>query len=193
VVHDPSHGYDDAADAFIRMRSETGAALIRKWAAGLPKGASVLDVGAGHGWPVTAALLSCGLDVFAVEASPRMVRALEARLPKDRMACEDALVSPFFSRRFDGITAIGLVFLLEPEAQEKLLIRLAKALTPGGQLLFTAPWQSHRWTDVITGQPSVSLGADAYQRILRAGGLSGIARLEDEGGNCHFQATRPSA
>ena len=190
VPEDRSQGYDAVTEEFIGLRSAIGLAIVRKWAASLPRGGAVLDVGAGSGAPLTAALIEDGFDVCAVDASPTMVAAFRRRFPGVEVACEPAEGSRFFERRFDGVLAIGLVFLLPEESQRDLLRRMAGALKPGGSLLFSAPRQVCAWDDRLTGRPSSSLGAEAYCRILADSGLQLVEQHVDEGGNHYYEARK---
>ena len=188
MPEDRSQGYEAVAEDFMRLRSASGLATVRKWAASLPRGGAVLDVGAGSGAPLTAALIEEGFDVRAIDASPTMVAALRRRFPGVEVACEPAERSRFFGRRFDGVLAIGLVFLLPEESQGDLLRRMAGALNPGGSLLFSAPRQACAWDDLLTGRPSSSLGVEAYRRVLAGSGLQLIEEHVDEGGNHYYGA-----
>lgn len=191
MSEDASNGYEAAAEAFMRLRSATGLATVRKWAASLPRGGAVLDVGAGSGEPLAAALIEEGFDVFAVDAAPTMVAAFRRRFPGAAVACEPAERSAFFNRTFDGALAVGLVFLLPADGQRDLIRRMAAALNPGGRLLFSAPRQVCEWDDRLTGRPSSSLGAAAYRRIIAGCGLRFIGDHVDEGGNCYYEARKP--
>ena len=188
MTPDPSCGYDLFAPAFIAARSDTGLVLVRDWAASLPPGASVVDVGAGSGMPLTAALVEAGLDVRAVDAAATMVAAFRRNLPGVPIACEPAEDSAFFGRTFDAALMIGVVFLLPEDRQARLLRRVASVLRPGGHLLFSAPWQACTWRDALTNGACRSLGRDGYAGLLAEGGLSITAEREDEGGNHHFEA-----
>jgi SAM-dependent methyltransferase len=185
---DPSNGYEAAAADFMSARSGVGVAAVRAWARRLPPGGAILDVGAGHGAPLAAALTAEGYALHAVEASPTLAAAFARRLPHTPIACEDAEESSFFGRRFSGVMAIGLVFLLPAERQPRLLARLAAALEPGGRFLFSAPTQVCTWTDVLTGRASHALGAEAYARILANAGLQLESIDADEGGNRYYNA-----
>lgn len=190
MPEDMSNGWEAVAKEFMNLRSTTGLATIRKWAASLPRGGSVLDAGAGSGEPLTAALIEEGFDVSAVDASPTMVAAFQRRFPGVEVACEPAERSHFFNRAFDGALAIGLVFLLPEDGQRELIRRLAAALKPGGRLLFSAPRQACVWNDLLTGQPSLSLGADEYRRIAANSGLHLVCEHVDEGENHYYEARK---
>lgn len=139
---------------------------------------------------MTAALIDRGLAVSAIDAAPAMVTAFQQRFPGVEIACEAAERSPFFGRRFDGALAIGLVFLLPVESQYALIQRIAGALEPAGRLLLTAPRQPCAWDDVLTGRRSVSLGAEAYGRLLARSGLRLVGQHVDEGENHYYDAQK---
>ncbi|MEL6299680.1 MAG: class I SAM-dependent methyltransferase [Pseudomonadota bacterium] len=188
---DVSNGWDAVAPEFARVRSDVGLGVVRRWAASLPAGGTVLDVGAGTGEPLTAALAADGFSVFAVDASPAMVAAFRDRLPDVPIACEAAETSRFFDRTFDGVMAVGLVFLLAEEDQRILPRRMAAALNAGGRLLFSAPRETCAWDDLLTGRSSRSLGADIYRGLLEQSGLVRVTEHQDGGGNHYFAAVKP--
>lgn len=192
-MHDPSNGYEAAATEFMARRtgSGIGVATIREWARSLAPGGSILDLGCGHGAPVAAALVADGFDVYGVDASPTLAAAFRGRLPDAHVACEPVEESSFFGRTFDGVVAIGLLFLLPTGVQRDLLRRIAPALNPGGRLLFTAPAEACAWTDVLTGGESRSLGAAEYRAILEAAGLALVGEYRDEGDNHYYDARGP--
>jgi len=190
MPHDRSHGYDAVAEHYMAARSDVGRDVVAAWAQGLPEGGAVLDVGAGSGEPMVPVLQGAGLDVFALDASPALVAAFRDRFPEVPVACEPAEDSAMFDRQFDGVMAIGLVFLLSEASQRDLLRRMADALNPGGSLLFSAPHQACTWTDVLTGEPSISLGVQTYRSILADYGLTVIQTHTDNGGNHYFEAEK---
>jgi 2-polyprenyl-3-methyl-5-hydroxy-6-metoxy-1,4-benzoquinol methylase len=186
-----SAGYNAIAEEFIRCRNPTiGVAVLRAWARNLPPGAAVLDLGCGHGIPISQVLIEEGFELYGVDASPVLVKEFRQRFPDTPVACEAVEESAFFGRTFDGVVAWGLVFLLEPETQLSLMGRVASVLNAGGRFLFTAPEQVCTWTDVLTGRPSNSLGAEAYRSALADVGLSLVAEPEDEGGNHYYEARK---
>lgn len=185
---DRSNGWNAIAQRFMAERSSAGAATVRAWCRVLPEGASVLDLGCGSGVPISEALLGEGCDVFGVDASPILVAAFRRRFPQVQVACEPAEESRFFDRAYDGVVAVGLLFLLAPDVQRSLIHRVSAALKPGGRFLFTAPLQSATWKDTLTGRESVSLGDEAYRRAFDESGMEVGGGYVDEGGNHYYDA-----
>ena len=162
------------------------------WARSLPAGGAILDLGCGSGFPLATALAADGFAVWGIDGSPTLVAEFRRRLPGSPVACERVEASDFFGRRFDGVLAAGLVFLLPEPVQRSLLPRVARALVPGGRLLLGAPAERGTWTDVTTGRPSLSLGRAAYRRILESAGLVPAGEAVDAGGNHYYDAVRPA-
>ena len=192
---DPSNGYESVAAEFLAGRGRApstaiGARLVREWARRLPRGAAVIDVGCGSGLPITKVLVSEGLNVYAIDASPSLVEVFRHNLPKTPVACEAVENATFFDRMFDGVVAWGLIFLLPPEEQRRLIQRIADILVPGGRLLFTscAGTEPLVWNDAMTGLESRSLGAAEYRRLLSAVDISISSEYEDEGQNHYFDS-----
>jgi hypothetical protein len=73
---------------------------------------------------------------------------------------------------FDAVVAWGLIFLLSPEEQRRLLQRVGHILARGGRLLFTSCAEPLVWNDAMTGLESRSLGAEEYRRQLLAVGVA---------------------
>jgi 2-polyprenyl-3-methyl-5-hydroxy-6-metoxy-1,4-benzoquinol methylase len=189
---DTSNGWEAVAGQFIghRERSRIGVGVVRAWAEHLPKGASVLDLGCGSGVPISEVLIDKGFDVYGVDASPTLVAAFRNRFPAAHVTCEPAETSHMFGRTFDGVLAVGLMFLLPEDAQRSLILRMGAALNSGGRLLFSSPSQACTWADLMTGRESRSLGAEAYAAILSEAGLAGVGSYTDEGESYYYDAVK---
>ena len=187
---DPSNGYDAIADTYIKVRSQSGRAVIADWATSLPIDASVLDLGTGYGEPYMPVLLDAGLTVSAIDAAPSMVAAFQKRFPAVEIACEPVEESRFFGRSFDAVLAIGLIFLLPETAQQKLISKISNAVNPKGKFLFSAPIEIGTWDDVLTHRSSISLGQEAYCTLLGAAGFDLVESLYDDGGSHYYSAVK---
>lgn len=185
LTPDRSNGYEQTAQVFMvnRHRHRIGAATVRFWAAALPDGAAVLELGCGDGVPISEVLIEAGVRLHAVDASPTLLRVFQQRYPEVPSRCEGVEDSDFFGRSFDAVIAWGLMFLLPAATQRELIPKVADHLVRGGQFLFTAPTMAMEWKDVVTDKTSVSLGRDEYVALLRAAGLTLVQELEDEGEN----------
>lgn len=189
---DKSNGYESIADVYIAGRGSgkaiaIGESVVREWAeTELAPAATVLDLGCGPGYPITRIFVERGFKVYALDASPTMVRTFTRRFPNVPVQCIAAEESSFFNRTFDAVVSWGLFFLLEDEVQRRLFAKIAGALRSGGKFLFTATRESCTWNDAMTGRRSVSMGEDGYRRVLEDAGLTLIATRTDEGGNCHY-------
>lgn len=192
-AEDDANGYEAVAADYIAGRG-TGGTIgvkeVRDWTATVRPGGTVLDLGCGPGYPITQVFVDAGFTVYAVDASPSMVAAMRARLPKVHVVCEPVETSTFFGRTFDGVIAWGLLFLLRPAVQERLIRKVSRVLAPNGRFVFTAPREAAEWNDAMTGRPSVSLGADRYRRLLDDAGLVLTGETEDEGESRYYLATR---
>ena len=188
--HDRANGYELMARTFMLRRSDIGQDVVRTWARTMPPGAIVLDLGCGHGVPISQALVEEELVVYGIDASPAMIAGFRHRFPNAATECAGVEASCFFDRAFDGVVAWGLMFLLAPEIQGMVVRKVSQALVPGGKFLFTSPEQACAWPDALTGLKSVSLGAEEYCRILAAEGLTVIAQERDAGDNHYYLAAK---
>jgi 2-polyprenyl-3-methyl-5-hydroxy-6-metoxy-1,4-benzoquinol methylase len=188
---DKSNGWEQIAETFMRVRgSRIGPAKVREWSRTLPRGAAILDLGCGHGVPISQVLIEDGFAVYGVDASEKMIAAFGERFPGAQSECSAAEDSTFFGRTFDGVLAWGLLFLLPAETQTKIIHKAAAALTPGGKFLFTAPAEAVTWEDSLTGRESISLGREAYNQILGDAGMTLTDESLDEGKNHYYFAAK---
>jgi SAM-dependent methyltransferase len=191
---DKSNGYEGIASLFLKGRGKAingiGATSVRGWAKSIPPGSVLLDLGCGTGIPVSKLLIDEGMKVYGIDASPTMAKMFHQNFPDMPIACEAAEESSFFDRPFDGIISWGLMFLLAEESQIMLINKSAMALKTGGKFLFTATYRANTWNDVMTEQPSLSLGAEKYKELIAASGLSLMGEFKDEGENYYYNSIK---
>lgn len=188
MKNDPTNGYETAAQDYIanRRNSTIGVEPVRSWAHTLVPEASILDIGCGNGIPITEALAKDNYILYGIDSSPTLVASYRKHFPELNVACESVETSDFFNRKFDGVVACGLMFLLSESAQSDLIHRVSTILNREGQFLFTSPEQVCTWTDTLTGVESRSLGATKYKHILSSARLSLISNFTDEGENYYY-------
>jgi len=192
LQEDKSNGHEEAAEEFMHRRNSLiGAAVVRAWSGTLAHGAKVLDLGCGHGIPISQALINDGFAVYGVDASAKMIAAFRERFPHAHAECSSVEDSEFFNTTFDGVVAWGLMFLLSPGIQRLVIRKVARALKRGGKFIFTSPRVAVTWIDVLTGRESTSLGFQTYQEILLAEGLVLSGEQSDEGENHYYLVSKP--
>ena len=192
---DQSTGYEGVSEHFLASRGRTpsigiGVKEVRAWARTISPKCSVIDLGCGPGFPLTAVLVEEGLGVFGLDGAPTFVSAFRRNLPSIPILCEAVQDSRMFDRHFDAALAWGLIFLLNVEEQHRLIQRFSEILVPGGRLLFTSPAKPATWIDVMTDLESVSLGSQKYRELLDTAGLTVSGEYEDEGENHYFEALK---
>lgn len=184
---DLSNGYEKIASEFISVRNKSlGISLFREWSKSLDTPSKVLDIGCGDGIPVTQTVIESGHSVFAIDASKSMISAFIGNFPDVPVKCEAVEHSDFFNVEYDGVIAIGIIFLLKEPAQLAMIRKVGEILAPGGQFLFSAPIQIGKWNDILTGEESISLGVDQYTQALSSAGLQLLRTALDDGNNYYI-------
>ena len=183
-----AEGYDRVADAYAALESPADPwprlRRVREFAAGLPDGSRVLDLGCGNGLPATREL-SERHAVTAVDISPEQAARATVNAPRAEVICADVRDLRFGDASFDAILALYLVDNVPSSGYDALFRRLAAWLRPGGRLLLSAepsePEEEgtlHTWLGVpmlINGLP-----VDVLTASLRAAGLAVVDVEEEE-------------
>ena len=161
MPEDKSNGYEEVADRFMSARNPViGRATVSEWCRILPQHASVLDLGCGHGVPVSQTLIEQGFTVFGVDASPTLLAAFRRRFPGVSTDCSAVEDSGFFERGFDGVVAWGNNFSI---AQGSM--RLESYTTK--ETITTTSWRNHQGPDHRrkTSPRSIRTGRQSRWRI----------------------------
>jgi cyclopropane fatty-acyl-phospholipid synthase-like methyltransferase len=189
---DSASAYEKHACDFLRDRdmSSVGAPIAARWARTLSKGADVIEIACGGGYPVTKELAEAGLRLWAVDGAPTLVAVFQSRFPEIPVQCVRVQDADFFGRDYDAAISIGLLFLLSEPDQAALIARIADILVPGGRFLFTAPIEAGAWRDLCTGLECRSLGRDRYEELLINAGFRVLKTYEDEGANNYYEAEK---
>ena len=171
--------YEENAIAWDRLRSR--ALFERPWlerfAALLPEGAPVLDVGCGSGEPIAGWLIGRGFAVAGIDSAPALIALAAGRVPHAdwRVAALRALD---LGRRFDGLVAWHSLFHLRPEEQRAMFGRLAAHAAPGAALLFTSGSEAGEAIGEWQSEPlfHASLDPAEYEALLAAHGFALVER-----------------
>jgi SAM-dependent methyltransferase len=183
-VHERIIGlYDDHAAEFDRQRDR--ALFERPWldrfAACLPAGGAILDLGCGMGEPIARYLIDRGYAVTGVDSSAAMIRLCRWRFPDHEWLVAD-MRALNLGRRFDGILAWHSSFHLQRDDQRALFARLAGHLAGGGHLMFTSGAEEGVRLGEWMGEPlyHASLAPKEYRGLLEENGIEPIEHRQND-------------
>jgi SAM-dependent methyltransferase len=174
-MHDRIVGlYEENAEAFDRMR---GRGLFEKpwldrFAAALPPGGTVLDIGCGMGEPIAAYLIGLGFQVTGCDSAPSMIALCRERFPGGEWIVGDMRALDL-GRTYGGILVWHSSFHLSPEDQRALFPRFAAHTAPGGHLMFTSGDAEGVRIGEWQGEPlyHASLAPEEYRALLEKNGF----------------------
>lgn len=121
--------YAAEAEIYAGRARELGETRLRRFAALIPRGGQVLELGCGGGQD-SEALLALGLDVTPTDGSPELAAQAERRLgrPVAVLLFEDIATEA----AFDGVWANACLLHVPRPALPGILARVQRALRPGG-------------------------------------------------------------
>lgn len=189
---DSAEAYEAHARDFLnaRDRSPIGTQVAAQWSSSFSNDAAIIELACGGGYPITRVLQAAGVQLWAIDGSPTLVAEFQSRFPTIPVQCARVQDSDFFNRRYDGVIAIGLMFLLSEPDQITLISKVSEILVSGGRFLFTAPIEEGNWLDMTTGIESRSLGQANYERHLKNAGFRVLATFHDKGENNYYDVER---
>jgi cyclopropane fatty-acyl-phospholipid synthase-like methyltransferase len=185
--------YDKIADWFASNRSEeAGLPDIASFSRNLAPGSKILELGCGHGIPISRFLIQSGFELFAIDSSERMISRFRATFPEAHAKHATIQKSDFFHTSFAAVIAWGVLFHLTGEDQAQAIAKVSDHLAGGGRFLFTAAdvegTEESTMNDV--GFRYVSLGSANYRRLLEKSGLALIDEHRDSWDNYVFVAQK---
>ena len=172
------HEYDQIADWYVDSRSsEIGVPDLVAFAKLLPRQTKVLDLGCGHGVPVSQFLLDQGFQLCGLDSSVELIARYRANFPHVPTRCEPVQDAHFEEASFDAVVACGLLFHLRRREQEAAIRKVADWLKYGGWFLFTSGSAAGERVGEMSGVEFHyrSLGVDVYRQLLEEAGM----RLHD--------------
>ena len=130
--------YDRQARSYDAGRSRAlfEARWLKEFAAALPSGGRVLDLGCGAGEPIARWFIAGGFAVTGVDFSGPMLAMAQRRWPGGDWRRADMRALDL-GETFDGIIAWNSFFHLTEAEQPACIARMARHLVPGGVLMLT--------------------------------------------------------
>jgi SAM-dependent methyltransferase len=167
--------YEENARAWdeVRGRDLFEKPWLDRFAALLPPGGTMLDIGCGMGEPIAAFFTRQGFRVSGYDSAPSLIALCRERFP-DREWIVGDMRALDLRRRFDGLLAWHSSFHLCPDDQRALFPRFAAHLNPGGHLMFTSGEEEGVRIGEWQGEPlyHASLAPEEYRALLEANGFS---------------------
>lgn len=176
--------YEEKARVWSRNRGRE-AILEKGWLAQFEKGlrapATILDLGAGNGYPIAATLLDRGHKVVGIDSAASLIREAAASLPQGEWHFADMRVYDD-ERLFDGLIAWHSFFHLRPGDQREMIVRFSELVRPGGMLMFTTGPKPGVTIGEWEGEPlyHASLSQEEYRALLKKSGFDLLDAKADD-------------
>ena len=100
----------------------------------MPPGGVVIDIGSGSGWAALM-MVEAGFDVHALDACPQFAAIAQTKIKRPVRVMSYEGIDDIDV--FDGIWASGALLHVRKADLPALMVRLTRALKPGGLLLAT--------------------------------------------------------
>ncbi|CAH0292572.1 class I SAM-dependent methyltransferase [Roseomonas sp. CECT 9278] len=173
------HGLAWAADRAAGPFPETG--WLARFAALLPPGGDVLDIGCGSGAPIAAAVAASGFAVTGIDTSAPLLGLARARLPEATWI-EGDMRAMALGRHFDGLVAWDSFFHLAQDDQRAMVARFADHARPGTALIFTSGPAAGEAIGCLRGEPlfHASLDPEEYRALLADAGFEVVAHVAQD-------------
>ncbi|WP_198371154.1 class I SAM-dependent methyltransferase [Roseomonas rosulenta] len=154
---------------------------LARFAALLPAGGMVLDLGCGPGRPVAAHLAGLGHAVTGVDSSPEMIAMARDALPGQDWIVAD-MRALALGRRFDGILAWDSFFHLRHDDQRAMFPVFAAHAAPGATLMFTSGPAQGIAMGTLGGEPlfHASLDPAEYRALLATHGFAVLGHAAED-------------
>lgn len=167
---------------------------LARFAALLPVGGRVLDIGCGSGEPIARHLIDLNFSVTGIDSAPAMITMCKERLPQAQWHVAD-MRTLALGRRFDGLIAWDSFFHLTAEDQRAMFSVFAAHAAPKATLMFTSGPHHGEAIGAFQDEPlyHASLAPDEYRQLLQASGFAVVRHLAvdvDCGGHTVWLAQR---
>lgn len=175
--------YDDNAAAWDAQRGRElfERPWLERFAALLPPGGEVLDLGCGSGEPIARWFIERGYALTGVDSSTTLIEICRERFPQQQWVVSDMRALEL-GRGFDGLLAWHSFFHLTPDDQRAMFERFARHLSPGGALMFTSGTEEGSAIGEWQGEPLYhgSLSTAEYAIQLERHGFEVLRHAESD-------------
>lgn len=150
---------------------------LDRFAALLPEGGNILDIGCGSGEPIARFLIERGFALTGVDSSETLIGLCRARFPDQSWIVGD-MRGLDLGRRFDGLIAWHSFFHLAAADQLRMFPRFAAHAKPGAALIFTSGSEAGEAIGEWQGEPlhHASLDPEEYEKLLDENGFDVVER-----------------
>ena len=154
---------------------------LDRFAALLPTGGSVLDVGCGSGEPIARHFVEAGYRLTGIDSSPAMIAMCRARFPQHDWIVSD-MRALSLCRRFHGILAWDSFFHLRREDQRAMFAIFRAHAAPGAALMFTSGPRDGVAIGTYADEPlyHASLAPEEYRALLAGHGFAVVAYVAED-------------
>lgn len=181
--------YQRHAQAYDRLR---GRSLFEKpwldaFAALLPAGGAVLDIGCGMGEPIACDLIAGGFGITGIDSSADLIAMARMRFPQQTWTVAD-MRTLSHGQRFDGLIAWDSFFHLTPDDQRRMFAIFRNHAAPRAALMFTSGPAHGEAIGEFEDEPlyHASLDPQEYRALLDAHGFQLLRHIaEDPACNGH--------
>lgn len=154
---------------------------LNRFAALLPAGGSILDIGCGTGEPIARYLASRGFRIIGVDSAPEMVALFRAHLPAATAHVAD-MRQLDLGETFDGLIAWDSFFHLAPDDQRAMMPLFRNHAAPGAALMFTSGPADGEAIGTLEGEPlyHASLDPEEYRELLGDCGFEVVRHVAED-------------
>ncbi len=103
----------------------------------LKSGSTVLDLGCGSGFPVSAFFANKGHKVIGLDISEKQIELAKSNVPDGQFEVGDIETLHESAFKVDAVLAFYSIFHISRDKHAEIITRIASFLSPGGMLLIT--------------------------------------------------------
>jgi SAM-dependent methyltransferase len=175
--------YERHAHAFDlkRGRSLFEKSWLDRFAALVPAGGHILDLGCGMGEPIARYFIEQGYRITGIDSAPTMIALGRERFPGQIWQVAD-MRKLSLSRTFDGVLAFDSFFHLSADDQRAMFAVFRAHAAPGAPLMFTSGPAFGEAIGRFEGETlyHASLDPDEYRGLLARHGFAVVHHVAED-------------